>query len=223
MSEIDFLPAEFFIRRTSLRDQWYLLAIGAVSLLLLLGSMVNQSEHTASLRGQLVSLKKERDDVQALVAEAQQLEGRRRVLASEAEFYALLQAHASVSHLLMTVASSCPRQLSINAIRIKPDKTALANLKRTVLPEPSQAGGGGAIPDEILRISQIEQLFAERRDTPLALEITGVAESFGDVAELIDQLKKSQCFAQVTMDKDEEAKKDALREFRIQCRLEKAL
>ena len=161
MAEIDFLPADYRSRRASRHDQWYVMGLGAVLLVVLLGSMLHQSREARSLRTQLASLEDSRSDLHAQKTELQRLETRRSELALDAKFYCLLNAHPSLSRVLVAVSASCPPRLALNSIKIWPEKQASPDL-RLGRGNSRSSMSGNAEPPEVQRTEQIKR-FGEQR------------------------------------------------------------
>lgn len=224
VTEIDFLPAEYWKRRASQRDQWYLMGIGVALLVLLLGSIVHESRKVASVRAQLSSVETEYKDVLEQLGEVQRLEESRAPLAFDARFYSLLRAHPSLSRSLAAVATSCPPRLTLNTIRVKPFRSAYIEPKPAMAISRQPTGGASSIAADLL-VEKLERFASDREQTQFSVEITGVAESDLDVAELIERLEKAACFSEVQLKSSNErsAGVSELREFFVQCRLAKVL
>ena len=222
MTEIDFLPADYRSRRASRRDQWYVIALGAVLLVVLLGSMLHQSHLARTLRAQLASLQDSRSDLQAKRTEVQRLETRRAELASDAKFFCLLGAHPAVSRVLVAVSASCPARLALNTIVLKPDRQAIAESK-AVRGAARASTAPSTEPPEVLRAEQIKRFGELRAQTGLTLEIEGMAESDLVVAQFMERLEDSDCFARVELGTavEQQASASSVRDFKIQCRVEK--
>ena len=223
MTEIDFLPAEYWNHRASQRDRWYILGIGVASLLLLLGDLLNQSRRVEHLRAQLSSLEAQQRDGLEHAAEIQRLEARRSSLASDAKVHSLLRAHPSMSRVMVAMATSCPPHLTVSTIRVQPTRRASTEPKSTGATAKPPSPASSAKEDELVT-AQLERFFADVQQARLSLEITGIAESDLDVTEFIDHLERSDCFAEVTLTNTDAqpAGQSPAREFKIQCELAKA-
>ena len=225
MAEIDFLPADYCSRRASRRDQWYVIGLGAVLVVVLLGSMLRESHEVRSLRVQLGSLEVSRSDSQAQRTELQRLEARRAELALDAKFYCLLNAHASVSRVLVALSTCCPPRLTLHTLRLKPVKQNLTEGK-TGRKAARNSAPEGTEPPEGLRVELIKRFGEQRMQAGLNLDITGVAEyDIAAVAKLMELLDDSDCFVDVELGNtdDQKASTSSLREFTIHCRLSKLL
>jgi Tfp pilus assembly protein PilN len=224
VKEIDFLPSEYWKRRASQRDQWYLMGIGVALLVLLLGSIVHESRQAASVSAQLSSVETEYKDVLGQLAAVQRLEESRTPLAFDALFYSLIRAHPSFSRALVAIATSCPPNLTLNTIRIKPGRSASIDPKTLGASTRQPAEGAGTLASDLL-VEKLQRFASDREYTQFSLDIVGVAESDLEVAELIERLEKAACFTEVQLGSsgDKPAGVSELREFVIQCRLAKVL
>jgi len=220
MTEIDFLPAEYWKRRASQRDQLYLLAIGAASLVLLLASVVHEASNAAQLRAQLNILETEYQDVSVHVEQVKQLEAKRAPLVFDAKFHTLLRARPSLSRAMVALATSCPSRLTLNAIRVKtttvarPDPKHSATAGKATAARPTATGDGLA--------EQLEQFATQRELARVAVELTGVAESDLELAEFMERLENAGCFTEVSLGTSADSPSTGLselRQFKIQCRL----
>ena len=221
MADIDFLPTEYWKRRATQRDQWYLLGIGASAMILLVGSIVREARESANLRSQLITVETEYADALAEIADAEWLAKRRDSMAADANFHSLIRAHPSLSRALVAVSTSCPLRLTLNSIRIKPDRSARQEQK----PDRVRLSLANAGPAADPGVEQLERFAADSERTIFLVELTGIAESDIEVAELIERLEQSECFADVRL-----AFTDAqstggsnIREFKVQCRLAQVL
>lgn len=221
MTEIDFLPVEYWKRRASQRDQWYLLGIGAASLVLLLASFVHESSNAAQLRAQLNSMEIEYQDVSVHVEQVKQLENTRTPLAFDAKLHTLLRARPSLSRAMVALATSCPSRLTLNAIRLKTVTVARPEQKSA-----TTAGRGTTSTNATSSVDPlVEQLgrFATQRElSRVTIELTGVAESDLELAEFMERLENAGCFTEVALGNSTDSPSPGvsdLREFKIQCRL----
>jgi Tfp pilus assembly protein PilN len=223
MTEIDFLPAEYWKRRASQRDQWYLLGIGAASIILLLASLVHETSKAAGVRGQLESMESEFENALGLVEQVKQLDDQRRPLALDAKFHTLLRARPSMSRAMVALATSCPARLTLNSIRVKTamvaksDPKAAPRATRTIPTNPTRPS---APVDST--VEQLEQFATRRQSSRVAIELTGVAESDLELAEFMERLENAGCFTEVSLGTAADLPSTShseLREFKIQCRL----
>ena len=213
---VDFLPAEYWKRRASQRDQYYLLAIGGALILLLVGSFGHETHKANLIRTQLAGIEAEYKDVLNQAVEVQNLEERRAPLAFDAKCYSLLRAHPSVSRTLVAVATSCPPHVTLRSITIKQVHIAPADETRTGASRfavPAQRSA------QEIRQEQLERFAKEREQTRLSLQIDGVSATDPDVTELVARLERSECFASVTFTVSENPSTGSveLRKFTINC------
>ncbi len=219
---VDFLPGEYWKRRASQRDQFYLLAIGGALILLLLGSIGHETRKTGLIRQQLRSVDNEYQSVLDQMADVQRLEERQAPLAFNARFYALLRAHPSLSRVLAASAASCPPRLTLNTISVRGIHIADAEQKKSRggPAEPAVAASAAAA-----RREQLDRFAKEREHTRFTLHIVGVAETDLDVVSFVDRLERSECVTDLTFNvsEDSSSRTSELRKFTIQCRLTKVL
>lgn len=224
-TEIDFLPAEYWKKRQSQRDQWYLLGMGLASLFPLLSSFLQESSSIARLRSELAAVESEYHEAAAEVEAVERLKTQCAPLAQDARFYALLRARPSLSRTLAAIAASCPVRVSLSTTRvrpvrtIRPDQKSPAALSRN--PVPPAPGASPLDP----HVEQLERFANDRELTRLSIELSGVAESDLDIAELIERLERAGCFREVNLSTVDfqSAGVVELREFKIQCRLAEVL
>lgn len=220
MTEIDFLPAEYWKRRASQRDQWYLLAIGAASLILLLARFVHESNNAAQLRTQLESVESEYKDMLVLLEEVKRLEDMRAPLALDAKFYSLLRARPSLSRAMVALATSCPTRLTLSTIRMKTVTAARSEQKEPGAGGRATSTSGAASVDPL--VEQFERFATQREFSRVTIELSGVAESDLELAEFMERLENAGCFTEVALNKSADsptAGVSDLREFTLQCRL----
>jgi Tfp pilus assembly protein PilN len=221
MTEIDFLPAEYWKRRASQRDQWYLLGIGAASLVLLLASVVHETSKAADLRGQLQSMESEYENTLGLVEQVKQLDDKRRPLAIDAKFHTLLRARPAMSRAMVALATSCPPRLTLNTIRVKTAVVAKSDPAKAAARAAKPNTTGSAAPVDT-SLEQLEQFATDRQSSRVAIEMTGVAESDLELAEFMERLENAGCFTEVSLGAATDSPATShseLREFKIQCRL----
>ncbi len=220
MTEIDFLPAEYWNRRQSQRDQWYLLGIGVASLILLLASAFHEAGNASQIRAKLAAVETEYKEALVQVEEVTRLETRRAPLATDAKIHSLLRARPSLSRVAAAIATSCPPRLSLNTVRVRPVKLNRSETKTAVVVAPSPgASAGPGSPD--LVAEQLERFQADRDITRLAVELTGIAESDLDVTDLLAGLDKAGCFSEVKVLSIDFLPIGVLelREFKVHCML----
>jgi Tfp pilus assembly protein PilN len=222
MTEIDFLPAEYWKRRASQRDQWYLLGIGAGSIILLLASVVHESSNATQLRAQLSSLETDYHDVQVQVEQLKRLEDARAPLALDAKRHTLLRARPSLSRAMVALTTSCPSRLTLNAIRLKTVTTARPDQKIA-----ATVGKGISVnspaPQLDPLVEQLGRFKIQRQLNRVTIEVTGVAESDLELAEFMNRLENAGCFTDVELGNSADSLSTGtseLREFKVQCRLE---
>ena len=221
---VDFLPAEYWKRRASQRDQVYLLAIGGALLILLLGSLGHETRKTGLIRQQLAGLEREYQNVLEQMEEVKRLESRRAPMAFDAKAYSLLRAHPSLSRVMVAVAASCPPHLTLSSINLRgvqvvpPDPTNASSGRRG---SSSGAGGAGETQND-----QLERFAREREQTRYSLIIVGVAETDIDIVKLVERLEQSGCFTEEPTFSVADNPSNGpveLRKFTIQCVLTKVL
>jgi Tfp pilus assembly protein PilN len=221
MTEIDFLPVEYWKRRASQRDQWYLLGIGAASLALLLASVVHESSDAGQLRAQLKSVETEYEDASAHVEEVERVKLARAPLAFDARFHSLLRARPSLSRAMAALATSCPPRLSLTAVRLKTATVARAESKAPGTGGRGTAGTSTMSPAEQLN-EQLGRFATQRELSRVLIELTGVAESDLELSDFMEQLENAGCFTDVTLGNSADSLSPGvseLREFKILCRL----
>jgi Tfp pilus assembly protein PilN len=223
MTEIDFLPSEYWKRRQSQRDQWYLLAIGLAALFPLLSSFLHESKCTAQLQRESKEVESAYRNALAQVEEVERLKKQSAPIAVDVRFYSLLRARPSLSRTMTVIATSCPPRVTLNAIRVRPSKIARTDTKPPGSVAQSPAASGTAASDS--QTEQLERFAAERESTRLAIELVGIAESDLDVADLIERLESAGCFKEVNLSTVDYQPSGLfeLREFKIQCRLTEVL
>lgn len=224
MTEIDFLPVEYWKRRASQRDQWYLLGIGAASLVLLLASVVHESSNAGQLRAQLNSLETEYQDVSAHVEQVERLKTSRAPLAFDAKFYTLLRARPSLSRAMVALATSCPSRLTLTAIRLKTVTVARPEQKTPATVGRGASATNSAAPVDPL-VEQLGRFATQRELSRVTIELTGVAESDLELAEFMERLENAGCFTEVALGNSADSLSpdvSELREFKIHCRLVEA-
>jgi Tfp pilus assembly protein PilN len=221
MTEIDFLPVEYWNRRASRRDQWYLLGIGVASIVLLMAAVVHESSNSAQLRAQLSSLETEYQDATVYVEEVKRLENTRAPLAFDAKLQTLLRARPALSRAMVGLATSCPSRLTLNAIRLKSVIVAQPEQRTAVAAGRGTSATNSAAPAD-LRVEHLERFATQRELTRVTIELTGVAESDLELAEFMERLENAGCFTEVALGNSADspsAGMSELREFKIQCRL----
>jgi Tfp pilus assembly protein PilN len=218
---VDFLPAEYWKRRASRRDQYYLLAIGGALILLLIASFGHETRKASLIRMQLAAADAEYQDALSQAAEVQRLEERRVPLAFDAEFYALLRAYPSVSRTLVAVASSCPPHVTLKSVALRSVRESTSDAPKSAgRSKPSAPSTGPAA-----RREQLDRFAKDRQHTRLSIQIDGVSATDPDVTDLVARLERSECFSSVTFTVSENASTGPieLRKFTIQCWLTKVL
>jgi Tfp pilus assembly protein PilN len=221
MTEIDFLPVEYWKRRASQRDQWYLLGIGAAALVLLLAGVVHESSDAAQLRAQLKSVEAEYQDVRVHVEEVERVKLSRAPLAFDAKFHNLLRARPSLSRAMAALATSCPSRLTLTAVRLKTVTVARAEPKTPATVGRGAAGTNAPSPAELLA-EQLGRFATQRELSRVTIELTGVAESDLELSEFMERLENAGCFTEVALGNSAASLSPGvseLREFKIQCRL----
>jgi len=221
MTEIDFLPVEYWKRRASQRDQWYLLGIGAASLALLLASVVHESREAGQLRAQLKSVEGEYQDVSAHVEEVERVKHARAPLAFDAKFHNLLRARPSLSRAMAALATSCPNRLTLTAIRLKTVTVARAESKAPATVGRGATGTNTLSPAEQLA-EQLARFTTQRELSRIMIELTGMAESDLELSEFMERLENAGSFTDVTLGNSADSLSPGaseLREFKILCRV----
>jgi hypothetical protein len=220
MTEIDFLPREYWQRRQSHQYQWYLLGLGVACLGLLLASYVHESSRARLLQRQLEEVQEQHRLVMEGAQEIQRLEELRRPLAFESKLYALLRARPAFSRAMAAVSTSCPSRLSLESVRVRPIRLNRSSPKTGV---SSAASAATSNRDSLAE--QLERFSAERSSTRIAIELMGRAYSDLEVAEFIERLEAAGCFSDVSLSAVDyqSAGISELREFKIQCRLTEVL
>jgi len=219
---VDFLPAEYWKRRASQRDQYVLLAI-VIGIILLLVASIGHESHKASLvRSQLTSVEGDYKDALEQAAEVKRMEDRRAPMAFDAKLYSLLRAHPSFSRALVAVATSCPSHVTLGNVSIR-GTTAPASDSRK---NPTRASSDSTPRStEELRTEQLARFTRDREQTRLLLHIEGTSNASPDVVEFVKRLERSECFANITFSVSEasSARNLDLQRFTIQCWLTKVL
>jgi hypothetical protein len=224
VTEIDFLPSEYWKRRQSQRDQWYLLGIGLASLFPLLTSFLHESNAAAALRQELASVDSELREATLQVEGVERLKARCVPLAFDARLYALLRARPSLSRAIAAVAASCPQHLTLDSMRVRPAKLQRSDPK-TPNPRTPATSQLPAQPVVDIQVEQLERFATDREFIRLSIELSGVAESDLDIAELIEHLESAGCFKEVnlaTVDYQPAGILE-LRQFKITCHLAEVL
>lgn len=220
LNGIDFLPAEYWKRRATKRDHYYILAIGGALVIMLFGSIGHESHKASLIRTQLAAVDGEYASVLDKTVEVKRLEDRRKPLAFQAKFFSLLRARASFSRALVAIATSCPPHVSLTDITFKREQP---NIPTDRKPPSIRSAQTTELSPEAARSEQLDRYSKDREWSRVSLHIGGVAETGPDVTLLVERLQREDCFQDVTFNLSDDATPGPvpLRKFTIQLSLTK--
>lgn len=209
MSTINLLPEDYLDRRAQQRANVICLILFSIVMAGVVGAALVSEEQARQVRQVREEVNEQYREAGQMIAQMQELEGKKKKVIEKAEMAASLIERVPRSYLLACLTNALPSEASLTGVKLA---TEQPRVTRKVVTSKAKFRARAVRAD-----AEAEPEEPKPEPLKVKLEITGLAEDGVQVAQFIERMNRNPLMASVELDfiEEEQVGDEALQRFQV--------